>query len=901
MSFNPTNPLQEKPGDVGYEPNSIFLLKVYPTNDSKELATNNDEILPNDFTENQVSFANIDSQDGTLINTVESVPHSVLDCNAHVINDQGGIQICDKNSSYPLLLLQNEIAQQEIVETSIDDPRSVFNNFLFASLPKSDICTVSAKDFEDVANVPDSTVTVSSSTDAEVNSILESQKENTVQAELLEGINELENEVLGARTFELDAYSSSDDEEVCKVIYDKPVVCRARGTLPAEYLYIDTIAKNRKKKGEYGVFVKKELPKKTLFGPMEGALVNHEGPVDTQNLQLLVATDGIFKKLDVSNEKLSNWMRYVRPATCLEDQNLVVYQHGRNLYFSTLKPIKVNEELRVWYEPDYANLRNLPCYVPPKKKRRPVLVIQSGQSNILQLAKQNTRQLNNVNEENKFREWKCSRCNCTFSSATLLNLHVLTHAADNIETEELFANNEVSQDKNLMTEPKAVQVQEENFFCKVCMKSFSSNTALSCHMKTHSSKKMFDCPICKSIFMSLLLLKDHIHKHAVNGVYSCPHCPKKFRLYKHIRNHIRTYHSKRKCICQICAKGFPNMAKLKLHQVGHSDHRNFSCAICGQKFKRKDKMVQHMKRIHLNGDPKKVKTKKKVVPCTVDSSEYSGFIYKCHICVIGFKRRGMLVNHLAKMHPEVPPESLPELNLPILKDNVYYYCQYCDKKYMSSTKRKFHILKAHPGEKLPLSNGRAESSGNNFNNFNNTYCQTVGSIMKKPQSCQWCYKQYASKGKLLNHQRKCHLDLLPKSLQVPLKSKRNTANCEEDNDSFRDDVGKDPSDIFLQNPLDANMTDFELSLGDNRVFSEGEFIIDANSLKRAVKEEVLSADLSPETLAELSQIIDSRPDQYFKVYQTSSGITFARPIEVWDPISACQILSPATNDNHMLN
>lgn len=56
--------------------------------------------------------------------------------------------------------------------------------------------------------------------------------------------------------------------------------------------------------------------------------------------------------------------------------------------------------------------------------------------------------------------------------------------------------------------------------------------------------------------------------------------------------------------------------------------------------------------------------------------------------------------------------------------------------------------------------------------------------------------------------------------------------------------------------------------------------------------EVFIADCSPETLAELGQIIENRPDQYFRVYQTSTGITFARPVEVWDPLSTCQTLSP---------
>lgn len=39
----------------------------------------------------------------------------------------------------------------------------------------------------------------------------------------------------------------------------------------------------------------------------------------------------------------------------------------------------------------------------------------------------------------------------------------------------------------------------------------------------------------------------------------------------------------------------------------------------------------------------------------------------------------MLVNHLAKRHPDVAPESIPELNLPILRQTRDYYCQYCDK------------------------------------------------------------------------------------------------------------------------------------------------------------------------------------------------------------------------------
>lgn len=39
----------------------------------------------------------------------------------------------------------------------------------------------------------------------------------------------------------------------------------------------------------------------------------------------------------------------------------------------------------------------------------------------------------------------------------------------------------------------------------------------------------------------------------------------------------------------------------------------------------------------------------------------------------------MLVNHLAKRHPDIVPDTVPELNLPILKTTRDYFCQYCDK------------------------------------------------------------------------------------------------------------------------------------------------------------------------------------------------------------------------------
>lgn len=317
--------------------------------------------------------------------------------------------------------------------------------------------------------------------------------------------------------------------------------------------------------------------------------------------------------------------------------------------------------------------------------------------------------------------------------------------------------------------------ESKPFKCDVCNKRFLNNSALACHMKTHKSdKKIFECPICKESFEQIISLRNHVRCHCIDGQFTCPHCNKIFKEYSIIRKHIRAFHCDRKHGCQYCGKEFPTLDKLRVHLLKHSDHREFLCSECGKQFKRKDKLKEHMKRMH-SGDreqrfppPKLAKNSagKKFLP-KVQPTDYHRFIYKCHSCLLGFKRRGMLVNHLAKRHPDISPESVPELNLPILKTTRDYFCQYCEKVYRSSSKRKAHILKNHPGAELPMSNRRKGGIPDIPGVPNPTFSQTVGSVTTNPHGCQWCHKQYASKAKLLQHQRKKHQDFLPNGQKQP--------------------------------------------------------------------------------------------------------------------------------------
>lgn len=198
----------------------------------------------------------------------------------------------------------------------------------------------------------------------------------------------------------------------------------------------------------------------------------------------------------------------------------------------------------------------------------------------------------------------------------------------------------------------------------------------------------------------------------------------------------------------------------------HSDVKEFLCSNCGKQFKRKDKLREHQIAKHSENTENNKQnlsivasqSDKPDVVVKIAPPDYDRFIYKCHHCLLGFKRRGMLINHMAKRHPKISIETVPELNLPILKPQRFFYCVYCEKVYKSSSKRKNHILKYHPGEDLPQS-ARTKMS-NEGENQNLSYSEVVGSVTLPPQRCLWCHKQYSTRTRLLLHQRKSHSENL---------------------------------------------------------------------------------------------------------------------------------------------
>uniref|UniRef100_A0A8C3EF21 PR/SET domain 10 n=1 Tax=Corvus moneduloides TaxID=1196302 RepID=A0A8C3EF21_CORMO len=588
---------------------------------------------------------------------------------------------------------------------------------------------------------------------------------------------------------------------------------------------------------------------------------------------------------ELSSEALCNWMMFVRPAQNHLEQNLVAYQYGHHIYYTTIKNVEPKQELKVWYAASYAEFVNQKIHDITEEERK---VLREQEKN-----------------------WPCYECNRRFTSSEQLQQHLNSHdekldffsrargrgrgrgkrrfgpgrrpgrppkfmrmevTSENGEkceegTQDLlhFSSKgqfdeagqaplnglEQQEQTPVPPEPQAALEQQENHVlhvqpqhegstvptqstmtaddmrrakrirnaalqhlfirksfrpfkclqcgkafrekdkldqhlrfhgregncpltCDICNKGFINSSALESHMKFHMDQKTYSCIFCPESFDRLDLLKDHVAIHVNDGYFTCPTCKKRFPDFIQVKKHVRSFHSEKIYQCTECDKAFCRPDKLRLHMLRHSDRKDFLCSTCGKQFKRKDKLREHMQRMHNpEREAKKADriSRSKTFKPRIASTDYESFMFKCRLCMMGFRRRGMLVNHLSKRHPDMKIEEVPELTLPIIKPNRDYFCQYCDKVYKSASKRKAHILKNHPGAELPPSIRKLRPAGpGEPDPMLSTHTQLTGTIATPPVCCPHCSKQYSSKTKMVQHIRKKHPEFaqLPNTIHAPL-------------------------------------------------------------------------------------------------------------------------------------
>ena len=112
-------------------------------------------------------------------------------------------------------------------------------------------------------------------------------------------------------------------------------------------------------------------------------------------------------------------------------------------------------------------------------------------------------------------------------------------------------------------------------------------------VETRTDRQQFKCQMCVRKFTSLSALSNH-HKDD-HGVLQCDYCAKAFfskaSLDKHMYNHVET----NSFVCEECGRGFPFNSRLLQHQITHETESRFKCkrGNCDKSFKNRGDLTRH--------------------------------------------------------------------------------------------------------------------------------------------------------------------------------------------------------------------------------------------------------------------------------------------------------------------
>lgn len=123
----------------------------------------------------------------------------------------------------------------------------------------------------------------------------------------------------------------------------------------------------------------------------------------------------------------------------------------------------------------------------------------------------------------KQRPFKCDLCDKAFTTRGNMKQHILTHKTDDMHWASQGKTSPTSRpspssitlDRPLSAEDSRKTSSKHQ--CAICLKHFSSASAVQIHFRTHTGDRPFKCTVCAKAFTTKGNLKVHMGTHMWNG------------------------------------------------------------------------------------------------------------------------------------------------------------------------------------------------------------------------------------------------------------------------------------------------------------------------------------------------------------------------------------------------
>ncbi|XP_063380554.1 zinc finger protein 62 homolog [Cydia fagiglandana] len=137
-------------------------------------------------------------------------------------------------------------------------------------------------------------------------------------------------------------------------------------------------------------------------------------------------------------------------------------------------------------------------------------------------------------------------------------------------------------------------VPELPFECDICKRRFRTKNFVSKHIRQfHLNEKNYQCEICSKTFFEKQPFINHMETHSKEPLYKCDECGLALKTRETLRNHRLLHRNDQEFPCELCSKTFRKLTNLKIHMVTHTKEKRFECRYCGVRFGRSHHRSRH--------------------------------------------------------------------------------------------------------------------------------------------------------------------------------------------------------------------------------------------------------------------------------------------------------------------